>query len=86
MLSYPTTNSLIISSSKYHLLQLQDHDQSTMKQDNLEKEKCFHSNRPFLFELRLHPTAAYWSYQSDQLPVQPPQDIRPLLRFSSVHS
>lgn len=57
-----------------------------MKQVSLEKECSFHFQRPFLLKSRVHPTAVYWSYQSDQLSVQPSQNIRSLLWFSSVHS
>lgn len=57
-----------------------------IKQINLEKEWCFLSQRPLLLESRMHPSAVYRSYQSDQLSVQPSQNIRSLLRFSSVHS
>lgn len=57
-----------------------------MKQISLEKEWCFLFQRPLLLESRMHPTAVYRSYQSDQLSVQPSQNIRSLLRLSSVHS
>lgn len=61
-------------------------DHSTNEANQSGKRMGFLFQRPLLLESRMHPTAVYRSYQSDQLSVQPSQNIRSLLRLSSVHS